>query len=194
MKLHIIVTAFKRPLDIKRLVFDFLLQTNNNWTLHIIHDGPMHISAADFIKGLNDPRIELVITPKINGFWGPVNRGMMLNKLQGDPEDYVLITNDDNQYVKSFIEIFRAHCADTVGFIYCDTLHNYINYDVLHTRIKVGSIDMGSFIVKLDVAKKIGFRHKVMVADGMYAEECAEECRRRGLKIVGIRKALFIHN
>jgi hypothetical protein len=194
MKLHIIVTAFNRPLDIKRLIFDFLLQTNNNWTLHIVHDGPMLKEVADFIGALKDPRIELIITQQINGFWGHPNRGMMLDHLKGDPDDYVLITNDDNQYVKSFIEIFRSHCTPSVGFVYCNTIHNYLRYDILQTKIRVGAIDMGSFIVKFDVAKKVGFRHNVEVADGIYAEECADYCVKKKLKIVGINKALFIHN
>jgi hypothetical protein len=53
---------------------------------------------------------------------------------------------------------------------------------------------MGSFIVRLDVAKKIGFTSYCEVADGIYAEECAAECKKQGLQIMGINKSLFIHN
>jgi hypothetical protein len=194
MKLHIIVTAFERPVWLKRLVLDFILQTNASWEMHIIHDGPILKEVADFITGLNDSRIELIITPQVNGFWGHPNRSAMLNKIKGDPGDFVLITNHDNQYVPAFIEIFRAHSNAQVGFIYCNTIHNYFNYDILLTQVRVGHIDMGSFIVRLDVAQKVGFKHNVEVADGMYAEECAGECRRLGLRIVSINKALFIHN
>jgi hypothetical protein len=194
MKLHIIATAFNRPLDLKRLVYDFLLQTNESWTLKIIHDGKPPAGMKKFIDSLHDPRIEFDYTRKINGYWGHPNRAMMLEALEGDPDDYVLITNDDNQYVKSFIEIFLRRCHKQVGFVYCNTIHNYFDYDILPTRVKVGKIDMGSFIVKLDIAQKVGFNHTVEVADGIYAEECASECLRQHLIIAPINKALFIHN
>jgi hypothetical protein len=194
MKLHIICTAFNRPLDLKRLIYDFLLQTNGNWTLRIIHDGPPPAGIKKFITSLRDPRIQFEATKKINGYWGHVNRAAMLQDIKGDPGDYVLITNDDNQYVKSFVEIFMRNSGNNTGFLFCNTIHNYFDYDTLLTQVRVGAIDMGSFIVRLDVAKKVGFRHTVEVADGIYAEECAQECTRQNLKVIGIRKSLFIHN
>lgn len=194
MKLHIIATAFNRPMDLKRLVYDFLLQTNNNWTLKIIHDGPPPAGIKKFIELLKDPRVEFDYTKRINGYWGHPNRAMMLDDLQGSPDDYVLITNDDNQYVKSFVDIFLRNCNKSVGFVYCYCIHNYFDYDMLLTKIQVGAIDMGSFIVKLDIAQKVGFNHTVEVADGMYAEECASECKRQNLQVIRISKALFIHN
>lgn len=194
MKLHVIVTAFNRPAHLKRLCMDWLLQTKDNWDMKIIHDGPPPDGIERWIKGLKDPRIEFDYTRKVNGYWGHLNRRMMLQELEGDPNDYVLITNDDNQYVMAFVEIMLLLAGPESGLITCDTIHNYWRYDILKTRIKVGAIDMGSFIVKYDVAKMVGFNHIVEVADGMYAEECAAECKRRKLKVMGINKALFIHN
>jgi GT2 family glycosyltransferase len=194
MTLHVIVVAYNRPMDLKRLIFDFLLQSVGNWKLHIVHDGPMLKEAVNFIKDLKDDRISLVITPKVNGFWGHPNRAMMLETIEGEDDDFVLITNDDNQYVKDFVKQFGKKCNKHSGMVYCNTVHNYLDYNVLNTEVKVGSIDMGSFIVRLELAKKVGFIHTVEVADGMYAEECAAECRRRKLMIVRINKPLFIHN
>ncbi len=194
MKLHVICTAFNRPTDLKRLVYDFILQTDPRWHMRIIHDGIPPDGIERYIRGLKDPRIEFDYTKKVNGYWGHPNRRMMLNETHGDPGDYVLITNDDNQYVKAFVEIMLGLCTSNIGFVACDTVHNYFNYDILHTQVRVGAIDMGSFIVRLDVARAVGFNHDVEVADGLYAEECAAECRRRKLRVLGINKALFIHN
>jgi hypothetical protein len=194
MKLHIIATAFNRPLDLKRLVYDIMLQTNGNWTLKIIHDGPPPSGMKTFVTSLKDPRIGFESTKLINGYWGHPNRAAMLSKVDGNPNDYVLITNDDNQYVKSFVEIFLRNCQRSVGMIFCNTIHNYFDYDILVTQCRVGAIDMGSFIVRLDIAQKVGFNHTVEVADGIYAEECFQECTRQGLRVLAIRKALFIHN
>lgn len=194
MKIHVIATAFNRPTELKRLVYDFIVQTNPNWTLRVIHDGPAPDGIPQFFKTLKDPRVEFDFTKNINGYWGHPNRRMMLTETEGDADDYVLITNDDNQYVMAFVEIMLLVCNPGVGLVTCDTIHNYWKYDILKTRIKVGAIDMGSFIVKLDVAKAVGFNSIVNVADGIYAEECAAECHKRGLSVLGINKALFIHN
>lgn len=194
MKLHVIVTAFNRPTDLKRLLFDFILQSNKEWEIRIIHDGAPPDGIASFIYSLKDKRISFYNTQAVNGYWGHPNRRLMLEQTKGDPGDYVLITNDDNQYVKSFWEILRRHCGPDTGMVYCNTVHNYFDYEILNTEIRVGHIDMGSFIVRLDVAQKVGFNHTAEVADGFYAEECAAECRSRNMKVIPVKKALFIHN
>lgn len=194
MKLHVIVTAFHRVIPLRRLICDFLLQTNGGWIMYIVHDGPALKELVDMVNSFDDPRISLTITKKVNGFWGHPNRAMMLDKIQGDPEDYVLITNDDNQYLQNMVATFRSAFNSAIGMLYCHTLHNYMNYEVLRTKVRVGSIDMGSFIVKLDVAKKVGFSTFVETADGTYAEECAAECNRRKLAVKEINKIMFIHN
>jgi hypothetical protein len=53
---------------------------------------------------------------------------------------------------------------------------------------------MGSFIVRVDIAKKIGFKSMELNGDGAYAEECANFCTRIRLKINYIQKPLFVHN
>lgn len=217
MKLHVIVTAYQRPVEVKRLAYDFILQTNPDWQMRIIHDGVPPDGLAEYFETLGDPRIEFDYTKKINGYWGHVNRRMMLQETCGDDMDYVLITNDDNQYIQIFWNEFANKAGANVGFIYCDMLHNYWwcandkcdsylwdsngrrrrmlgSYNLMRTAIGVGRLDMGCFIVRLDLAKAVGFNHIVEVADGLYAEECAAECRRLGLEIVKIDKPLFIHN
>jgi len=194
MTLHIIATAYHKPLHLERLVRNFQVQTDKNWNMKVIHDGEPPEQMKAFFKSLKDPRVEFDYTKVVNGYWGHPNRGMMLNELKGDPNDYVLITNDDNQYVDMFVQLILQHCNPGVGMVFCDTVHNYMYYDVLHTQIRVGRIDMGSFIVRLDVAKKTGFVHTEAVADGIYAEECATECTRQNLKIIYVSKPLFIHN
>lgn len=194
MKLHVIVTAFNRPTDLKRLCYDWILQTCPSWEIRIIHDGPCPAGLYSFIYSLRDKRISFIETVKVNGYWGHPNRKTMLRQTRGDLNDYILITNDDNQYVKSFWEIFARYCSPKIGMVYCNTVHNYFDYEILQSEPRVGKIDMGSFIVKLDIAIKVGFNQIIEVADGLYAEECAAECIKRDLRIVKINKSLFIHN
>jgi len=194
MKIHIIATVYNRSTPIKRLIYDILCQTNPNWTLHVIQDGMEFKETQKFIKALRDPRVTFTATKKVNGHYGFPNRDMMLKKIKGEPSDFVLHTNDDNQYVPVFVDMFLRNCNDKTGFICCNAIHNGFGYEVLDTGIKVGHIDMGSFIVRLDVARAIGFSQVVEVADGIYAEECAAECWKRGLDRKKISKPLFVHN
>jgi hypothetical protein len=78
--------------------------------------------------------------------------------------------------------------------VVCNTIHSYMKYDILSTQIKENFIDMGSFIVKLDVAQEVGFNHTHVSADGRYAVECLKRCQERGLIPVKINKAIFYHN
>lgn len=194
MKLHVIATVYNRADPIKQLIYNMICQTNANWNLHVVQDGSEFQETKMFIKSLKDPRITFTSTKKVNGHFGFPNRNMMLKKIKGEPGDFVLHTNDDNQYLPVFVDIFLRNCNDKTGFIFCNTMHSYFHYEILHTRIQVGNIDMGSFIVRLDVARATGFSALHDCADGVYAEECAAECRRQGLDIKMIPKTLFIHN
>jgi hypothetical protein len=194
MKIHIIVTVFNRITPLKRLIYDFLLQTSDNWTLTVVHDGPAPKEIVGFISSLRDERISFRLTPVVNGHYGFPNRQSAMAALDVSAMDYVLHTNDDNQYLRVFVEYFLTRCGAETGLVYCNTLHSYLEYDLLYTKVRVRHIDMGSFIVRLDVAKKIGFSQLHEQADGVYAEECASECARQRLKIIQINKALFIHN
>jgi hypothetical protein len=195
MKLHVIVTVFQRSQQLSRLIWDFLGQSNPNWLMHIVNDGPAPTEMTDFLAHhFNDDRIDFRSTPQVNGAWGFPNRKMMIQEIQCDPNDFILVTNDDNEYLQPFVEFFLNSCQSDVGFVYCNTIHSYMGYEILHTEVRSCYIDMGSFIVRADVAKKVGFNHQHEQADGAYAEECAAECRARGLRIVQVNKSLFCHN
>lgn len=194
MKLHIIVTAFHRPEHLNRLILDFRLQSNKNWQMYIVHDGPALKEIKEIVDSFNDERIGLFITPRVNGFWGHPNRAMMLGRIEGEKDDYVLITNDDNQYTQNLVAVLQSCFHPEIGFIYFNCIHNYFGYDIFDSQVKVGGIDMGSFVVRLDVAKKVGFSTYVETADGTYACECAQECRKRNLQVKKVNKVMFIHN
>ena len=192
--LHVIVTVFKRNIQLRQLIDSFLLQTCADWQLHIIHDGPVTPEIIAVLTLYSDPRIIFTETPQVNGIWGHPNRKFMLDNIQSTATDFILITNDDNQYTPVFVEYFLKECNGAIGFVYCDTIHSYMKYDILKTQVKENHIDMGSFIVRADIAKKTGFKHLHISADGKYAEECVANCKRANLKIAYIPKCLFVHN
>jgi hypothetical protein len=145
----------------------------------------------------HDTRISFIQTEKVNGFWGHPNRKMMLSKIQYSHSDFLLITNDDNYYVPRFVEFMTMAAIrrnGAVGLVYCDTIHSYMGYDILKTKMQVDYIDMGSFIVRVDVAKKTGFNGTHLQADGQFAVECGQMCRKLKLCMEYISKPLFVHN
>lgn len=195
MKLHVIAVAYERPINLRILIDCFLVQTCPEWKIYIVYDGKAPKEIKDILKDyIDDDRIVLYESKERKGNFGHPNRAAMLQKIKGDPNDYVLITNDDNYYVPKFVEFFLYSTNETIGMVYCNTLHSYYAYDVHQSRIQEKCIDMGCFIVRLDIAQETGFNHYNHSADGLYAEECLATCKRKGLNARYIPKALFIHN
>jgi glycosyltransferase involved in cell wall biosynthesis len=194
MILHIVVTAYNRTIPLRLLIDSFILQTDKRWKMHVVHDGPATDGVLSIMKLYkDDPRILFKETPVRQNQYGHPIRKMMLKELTGEKDDFVLITNDDNYYVPTFVSDFLSK-TKRAGMVYCDTLHSYMQYKVLYTRLKVNYIDMGSFIVRLDIAKSVGFISMKLNADGLYAEQCVRVCNARFLAINYIDKPLFVHN
>jgi glycosyltransferase involved in cell wall biosynthesis len=135
--LHVIVTVFNRGANLRVLLDSFLVQTNSQWQIHIIHDGAAPQPIRDIVSSYRDPRIQYFETPQVNGSWGHPNRNIALRQLALNHRDYVLMTNDDNYYVPKFIEYFMKECRrEDTGFVYCNTLHSYMNYEILNTEVR----------------------------------------------------------
>lgn len=197
MILNIICTSFQRPIQQRILIDCFIVQTNAMWKLHIIHDGPAPEQMRQIIKYYDDPRIKFIETQTINGHYGHPNKKRLLDMIPNNHTDFLLMTNDDNYYVPKFVEIMTARCKSLsakTGMVYCDTIHSYTQYELMKTQLKENNIDMGSFIVRNDIAKKIGFNNLHLSADGTYAEACAELCKKLRLGILYVPKPLFVHN
>lgn len=214
MKINIICVAYQRPVRLRGLIDSFIVQTDQNWSLQICHDGPatdeiwkvLDLYKISHKNGIShDGKIEFWETPKRNGLYGHPNRRTMLENLKGDKNDYVLITNDDNYYVPRYVEFMLKMAAPNVGIIYCDTDHSHAEYDTdfimcRRPELLEHHIDMGAFIVKLDLAKEVGFNYThckakdYFSADGVYAEECNAKRIEKGLRSTYIRKLLFVHN
>jgi GT2 family glycosyltransferase len=193
--LHIICTAYQRLLPLRILVTSLQLQTDPRWKLYVIHDGPAPDEMVIYMREYEeDKRITFIETPSVNGSFGHPNRDLQLRKLPFNHSDYLLITNDDNYYVPKFVEMMLRVCTSRVGLVFCDTLHSYLEYRVLQSQLRIDYIDMGSFITRLDIAKKIGFKNTNHSADGTFAVECGALCRKMALKIIHIDKPLFVHN
>jgi len=194
MKVNIMSVAYERPIPIRILIDSFIVQTREDWKLTIIHDYKASNEVHKTIGLYDDPRIVYKESLKRLGAFGHPNRKQFLIESKGAKDELVLLTNDDNYYVPVFIEKILDVCKSNTGMVYCDTVHSHFDYNVLKTIIRADGIDIGSFLVRGDIAKKVGFNHFQFNGDGFYAKECALECIKRGLKIEYIPKPLFVHN
>lgn len=192
--LQIICVAYQRPKEIKLLISSFIVQTNPNWLLYIIHDGPTPKEITDIVTEFHDDRLILCESKVRKGKWGHPNRKMMLDKIPCEPDDPILLTNDDNFYVRTFVDKMLTVMTKAVGMVYCDMMTNYYDYDVVHCVPKVNRIDMGAFVVRADIAKKVGFNSVKFQADGEYCEEVVKCCKENNYRVLHIDKILFVHN
>ena len=66
-------------------------------------------------------------------------------------------------------------------------------YNVLRSMPKKGCIDIGSFIVKSEMAREVGFKDKSFAADGVFVEKLMERYRGK-IKSAKVEQVLFVHN
>ena len=201
MKMHIICVAYARPKELKILINSFLVQTNKNWILHVVYDGPPPQNISDVVAPYvnqeskdYDERVNFYQSPERYEHYGHPNRRTMLETIKTNQTDFILMTNDDNYYVPVFVDKMLEVCRKGVGIVFCDTVHSHADYDVHISQLKENCIDMDAFIVRADIAKATGFNHDHFSADGVYAEECHASCIRSKLQVIKIKKPLFIHN
>lgn len=192
--LKVIAVAYRRPKELRLLISSFICQSFPNWELYIIHDGQTPEDVSAVVAEFNDKRVVLCESKERKGNYGHPNRKMMLQKIEAGADDFILLTNDDNFYVRNFVEVMMSNATKTVGLLHCDMLHNYYNYDILITQPKINKIDMGAFIVRADIAKKIGFNSTKFEADGIYCEDCVRYCEKNNYRVLHIEKVMFVHN
>lgn len=199
MKVHCIAVAYERYEPLEILIRCFLIQTSPDWVLHVVYDGPAPQRILDIIEPFThghrkDDRIHFYQSEERYQNFGHPNRRSMLQSIQCDPNDFILLSNDDNYYVPLFVEKMTDVIKPHTGIVYCNTVHSHMQYDVHISELKENFIDIGAFIVRADVAKRTGFNHDHFSADGVYAEGCLSTCRGMGLQTIKIHKPYFIHN
>lgn len=194
--IEIIAVSYKQPGPLTVLVQCFLNQTADNWRLVVVHDGPDKGFHA-LMAGYKDKRIVAAHTAERHNDWGHSLRAKWLQKAGGD---YVLLTNGDNYYVPTFVEMVTKAAVETdPDVVLFDMVHSYQNagltlappYSTLKTKLQWGFLDIGSAVVRTSLAKKVGFRDRSAGADQVYF---ADLQGASDLKVTKINSVLFVHN
>lgn len=182
--LDIVAATYQQDHQLKCFVECILCQTNPSWRLLIVHDGP---DMPDFLKKEpKDKRITIMHTETRFDDWGHSPREIGLKSTKPDSY-YTLLTNCDNYYAPVFID---EMCLYSEDLVYCDMVHSHVKYMARATELKRKAIDIGSVIVRTDIAKKVGFKSKTYIADWDYIENILKlnPTTRK------VAKVLFTHN
>ena len=192
-----ISVTYGQTTELEVSVGSILLQTNPNWTLHVIHDGICPNSVSEIMERYaHDKRITFSCSDIRMGEWGHPNRDESLRTLIGNDDDLVILTNGDNYICPGLVDqvLTAQESRKNVGIVYFDCIHSHLNWGYHSSRLFEGGIDMAAAAIRYDIAKKVNFRWRHFSADGRYIYECSLEASKRDMCAVHIRKGLLIHN
>lgn len=184
------------------LINSFLCQTDPNWKLWIVHDGP-NAEVRSWVESYTDSRITYFESETRTGYWGHYNRKWLLDKVD---TKYVSFSNCDNYYTPVYVEYMRQAADELkLHIIIAPIVHNYPNvnvpgdppYSVLDSRFGLNGVDFMCFIIQTEVLKAVGFNHPEFTgADGMIIEDTKKYFADRNweLRWHKIRSIVGVHN
>jgi glycosyltransferase involved in cell wall biosynthesis len=193
MKIEFIIPTYNRINHLITMVASLTAQSNPNWKAHIVADCPdddVVEQMKTMVTFFNDERIRLTVLDKRYNDWGHTPRQYGLDN---STEEWVIMTGEDNYYVPEFVDIMLGE-SEHQHFVYCDMVHNWINRDYipLLSKLQLGRIDIGSFMVKSNMAKKIKLRIDQEWADWYFVEEFMKKFTAAKMKKVN--RILYVHN
>ena len=193
MYIEFIIPTYSRVNHLITLIGSLMAQLNPNWKAHIVADCPpedIQNKIKSVVDFFNDKRIKLTILPDRYNDWGHTPRQYGLNNAT---EEWVIMTGEDNYYTPEFVNSMLIQ-AKNQHFVYCDMVHNWINqeYIPIKTKLNLGHIDIGAFMVKTNMAQKIKLRVTEEWADWYFVEEFVNKFKHANIKKVN--KVLYVHN
>ena len=183
--LDIIVVTYDQNHELKCFIESILAQTEENWRMLVIHDGPSVQFGKIMEAYLDDPRIDYMLTDKRYNDWGHSLRKIGVERL-GDSE-YTLVTNADNYYAPVFI---KEMCHRKADLVYCDLVHSHWGYQARESRLRRRAVDCGNVIIRTELLKRVGWNHFDYAADWHVIEECLET----EATVQKVNACLFVHN
>jgi hypothetical protein len=202
--IHVIAVAFERFNELKLFVQSWINQTEDNWKLTVIHDGPNDEfqNLMSSFKNLRPNHIEHFCSEQRFDDYGHTLRDIGLKQVE---DEYVLLTNSDNYFIPKAIEFINQKLFELnneIDVLMFDLVHSHDfpggrrlpSYSFFEVFYKRGSIDVSAAIVKSDLAKKVGFRDKTHDGDATYFEDIQKIKSPGKLSVEKVPKVLLVHN
>lgn len=161
------------PAMLKRFELDWLLQTNPNWDLTIVHDGP----DEDFAKFARhnlmiDQRISVVCTPENKGTYGHYWRNYYLQRVN---KPYMMLCNADSQIAPVLVSKALEGFEQGYDVVMWHMAHHHYNYEDIPVDLwlETNHCDFASFAVRSEIGQAAArnMRWDHFSCDGSWAEE-----------------------
>jgi glycosyltransferase involved in cell wall biosynthesis len=193
MKIEFIIPAYNRPNHLMCMLNSLCAQTSNNWSAHVIGDCPPEGTLDRVINYFkDDERIRFTILTERYNDWGHTPRNIGLEMAT---EEWVVMTGEDNYYTPKFVEFFLDAAKSNLksNFIYCDIVHNWINFEYIYIKSepKFGKMDIGNFMSKREMAKQIKLDTSFPQSDWKFISQYLNIYKS---ELIYIPKILYIHN
>lgn len=204
---HVIAVSHERFGELRVFVQSWLNQTDKDFRLTVIHDGPSNefIQIMKRFVELSSGRISFLTTERRYNDYGHSLREIGLETANGK---YTLLTNADNYYVPKTVEILKGADSEMKGrspdAIIFNMIHShqapggrkqdsYTPFEVFYKRM---SIDIGAAIVRTDIAKLAGFRDKTHDGDATYFEDAVrvKNSKHEQFNVCKVSRTLLVHN
>jgi hypothetical protein len=193
-RLSIVIVTYQQPDELACLLYAFATQTLQNFEILVLHDGP-HASTREVVQRFSEEHplvpTSYVETDRRYNDYGHTLRQMGIEEARCE---YLLITNGDNYYVPRFIEFtFDAIDEFELDLVLFDMVHSHFAYTPFSTAPTRWNVDIGSIVVRTEMAKHVGFTDKGFEGDATFMEDLLRD--KDGPRKVGkLCKTLFIHN
>jgi len=204
--LDILVTSFGVEHNFKCFVHSLLCQDDSNWRCRIMSDGEdpcYEVNKKWLDETVNDSRITYEQSEVRFNDWGHSLRDKMIKELPSD-SSYAILQNSDNYLMPNYVKHFNSVNKQEPYMTICNFMNNketvFDHMGVLNryydVSLKHACIDMGCICVKSDVAKSVGFNHRLFESDWKYIQDLVEYLVTNDIKgkILKIKLGLFVHN
>lgn len=186
----VFATAFE---SYPTVAHSLMAQTYKDWKLVLEHDGSPPKNYEKLLP--NDERITFTFSKDREQNYGHAKRARHVAALEQNPAAFVLITNHDNYYAPTFLAEAVAALDDdeTAIAAYCDTVHSYIQHEVLPAKPMRGFIDCGAVLFRRSEIAGVAWQSMEHSADWFWFDAIAKNRGgfRRWKKLKGVH---FVHN
>lgn len=196
MKIEFVIPTYNRTDHLMTIISSIVAQTNPNWTIHVVVDGPtdeIKVKVNNIGVYYQDllHKIKFTFLEERFNDWGHTPRNYGLSQAT---EEWVIMTGEDNYYAPTFVENFLTVVEDDVNFVFCNMVHNWVkdNYIPINCTIEFGKIDVGNFMARTKQAQQLRLRTDVPEADWLFIYEYLDKFDKG--RIIKIDKILYIHN
>lgn len=182
----------RRLAALEGLVASFRAQTWPHWRLLLCHDGPLKAEHHAAVKHLTtDRRVRWHETADRLEKFGHPHRQWQIDQLSATC-GWLGLTNDDNWYAPVYLEWLLRVATTTkrCDFVYCDMVHSHKMWKPLKTAPRRGQLDLGGWLAKSTLCRKLKFDNFSFSGDGDYINRL----RLSAQATQKVDATLFVHN